>query len=196
LDVLHGTDAARGDHLDDRRMVLQFFVKRSIHSIQFAVFGNVRTEEAVKTKVQTTVYVINQFDWRGFHPAAVFDYFIQHIDGHHHLVGTFRLPANLLAEVFQKIRLGNGLGADNDPVKAQINQFLYLIDGTHAAAVLYFYVFRMFDDIHQVFLIAEIPPRSIEVNDVHEIRTWRVQLGQHLIQGRIIEGDLIIIPLT
>src|SRR3546814_1505976 len=61
-------------------MRLQFLVKRGIHPIQFTIFGDVRTQKAIKAQIQTAIHVIHQLDWRRLHPATVFNHLIQHIN--------------------------------------------------------------------------------------------------------------------
>src|SRR3546814_17527594 len=80
-------------------------------------------------------------------------------------------------------------------MKAQIDEFFHLVNGTNPTTVLYFNVFRAPQDIHQVFLVAEIAPGAVKIDNMHEISTRRVQLSKHIFQRSIVKSALLIIAL-
>ena len=95
------------------------------------------------------------------------------------------LPQISLLKFCQKVGIGNGLCAYNNPVNAGINQFFNFINTADTAAILHLHI-GFSDHIKQILLVAEIVFCAVKVDDVDKIGAVRLVFFDHFFQRNII----------
>src|SRR5690606_5026123 len=148
--------------------------------------------ESEKTQRKTSIDVVNQFDRRALLPTGIFNDFIQYVDGDDHLIRALVLAAIQLAQLVEKLRIGDCLGADDDAVNAGLQQFADHLDASDTATVLYLHL-RFLQYVEQVLLVAKIALRAIQINDVNQISAVGMEPGDHFFQCDRVVGHLVII---